>query len=190
MDTVNIVLCGLGGQGILFMTKVLAQAGLDKGYKVIGAETHGMAQRGGSVVSHLRFGEVESSLVKTDSALFLLALEENEGYRNLPFVSRGGRMYVNTETRDDFPIGRVRDYLEKKGILCRGLPATRIAQELGAPLSSNLALLGFFAAMEGDPIRAGEMRSTLERISPGKFQEANLRIFDAGVERAGEGNPA
>lgn len=188
MDTVNIVLCGLGGQGILFMTKILAQAGLDKGYKVIGAETHGMAQRGGSVVSHLRFGEVESSLVKTDSALFLLALEEAEGYRNLPFVSRGGRMYVNSESKD-FPAANVRDYLAKRGILCRGVPAANIAEELGAPLSSNLALLGFFAALEGDPIRAEEMRATLERISPEKFRETNLRIFDAGVEKAGKGNP-
>ncbi len=61
MENVNIVLCGLGGQGILFMTKVIAQAALDKGYQVLGAETHGMAQRGGSVISHLRLGEVQNS---------------------------------------------------------------------------------------------------------------------------------
>ncbi|RLB26959.1 MAG: indolepyruvate oxidoreductase, partial [Deltaproteobacteria bacterium] len=64
METVNIVLCGLGGQGILFMTRVLAQAALDRGLPVMGAETHGMAQRGGSVISHLRLGEVQSSLVR------------------------------------------------------------------------------------------------------------------------------
>ncbi len=185
MDTINIVLCGLGGQGILFMTKVLSQAGLDKGLRVMGAETHGMAQRGGSVVSHLRFGEVESSLVKTDSARYLLALEEAEGYRNLPYVSGGGRMYINTDS-EDFPRVEIREYLEKKGILCRGLPAGRIAEELGGPLSSNLALLGYFAASEENPVRAEEMRSTIERISPDRFREINLRIFDAGVEKAGE----
>ena len=188
MDTINIVLCGLGGQGILFMTKVLAQAGLDKGFRVMGAETHGMAQRGGSVVSHLRFGEVESSLVKTDSALYLLALDESEGYRNLPYVSSGGRMYINTES-NDFPKGEIRAYLEKKEILCRGLQAGKIAEELGGPLSSNLALLGYFAALEQNPVPAEEMRSTIERISPERFREINLRIFDAGVDRAGEEKP-
>jgi indolepyruvate ferredoxin oxidoreductase, beta subunit len=188
MKTVNLVLCGLGGQGILFMTKVLAEAALDKGWSVMGAETHGMAQRGGSVVSHLRFGEVEGSLVKTDSARFLLALDECEGYRNLPFLSRGGRMYLNAES-GDFPRTEVREYLGRKEILCRGLPAGRIAEELGAPLSSNLALLGYFAAVEGDPLRAEEMRATIERISPERYRDLNLRIFDAGVERGREGAP-
>ncbi|MBW1888117.1 MAG: 2-oxoacid:acceptor oxidoreductase family protein, partial [Deltaproteobacteria bacterium] len=75
MDTVNIALCGLGGQGILFMTRVLAQAALDKGFNVMGAETHGMAQRGGSVISHLRLGDIESSLVMAGSARFLLSLD-------------------------------------------------------------------------------------------------------------------
>ncbi len=185
METVNIVLCGLGGQGILFMTKVLAQAGLDKGFKVMGAETHGMAQRGGSVVSHLRFGEVEGSLVKTDSARFLLSLDEFEAYRNLPYVSTGGRMYVNAEPAS-FPRAEIRDYLGKKGILSRGMAADRVALELNAPLSSNLALLGYFAAMEESPVRAEEMRGTIERISPERFVEANLRIYDAGVKKAAE----
>ncbi len=185
METLNIVLCGLGGQGILFMTKVLSQAGLEKGFHVMGAETHGMAQRGGSVVSHLRFGEVEGSLVKTDSARFLLSLDEFEAYRNLPYVSRGGRMYVNTES-GDCPRAEIRDYLEKKEILCRGISADRVAMELDAPLSSNLALLGYFAAMEGNPVRADEMRVTIERISPERLRETNLRIFDTGVSKAGE----
>ncbi|RJR37246.1 MAG: indolepyruvate ferredoxin oxidoreductase [Desulfobacteraceae bacterium] len=188
METINIVLCGLGGQGILFMTKVLAQAGLDKGLKVMGAETHGMAQRGGSVVSHLRFGQVESSLVKTDTARYLLALEEAEGYRNISFVAGGGRMYINTESHD-FPKVEIREYLKKREILCRGVQAGRIAEELGGPLSSNLALLGYFAAMEESPASAEEMRSTIERISPERFRETNLRIFDAGVERAREEKP-
>ena len=88
METINFVLGGLGGQGILFMTKILANTALTKGYRVMGAETHGMAQRGGSVVSHLRLGDIESSLVKNGSAHFLLALEENEAYRNLPFLKK------------------------------------------------------------------------------------------------------
>lgn len=185
MKTVNLVLCGLGGQGILFMTKVLAEAGLDKGYKVLGAETHGMAQRGGSVVSHLRFGDVQGSLVETGCARHLLALDESEGYRNLPYLAKGGRMYVNAESRD-FPRGEVREYLERREILCRGLPAGRIAEEMGAPLSSNLAVLGFFSALEEGPFLAEEMRATVERVSPERYRDLNLRIFDAGVEKGRE----
>lgn len=185
MDTINVVLCGLGGQGILFMTKVLAQAGLEKGLNVMGAETHGMAQRGGSVVSHLRFGGASGSLVMADSAHFLMALEEIEAYRNLPFLARGGRMYVNTGS-SGFPRQEVRDYLARKEILARSLPGTAVAQERGAPLSSNLALLGYFSAFGEGPISHDEMRATIERISPERFRETNLGIFDAGYDKAKE----
>ena len=182
METVNIILCGLGGQGILFMTKVLAQAVLDKGFNVMGAETHGMAQRGGSVVSHLRIGEMESSLVRTDSAHFLLSLDENEAYRNLPFLSKGANMIVNTSSLQ-FPIDKVKDFLTKKEITCRSLPAGAIAQDLGAPLSSNLALLGYFSAFGEGPVSHEELRDTINNVSPDRFKEINLKLFDAGLEK-------
>ncbi len=182
MEAINVVLCGLGGQGILFMTKVLAQTGLDKGMEVMGAETHGMAQRGGSVVSHLRFGRAAGSLVRTSTAHCLLALEEIEGYRNLPFLCAGGRLYVNTGSRD-FPVAAVKAYLDRKEIVFRTLPATAIAREMGAPLSSNLALLGYFSAFGDGPIGPDDMRTTVERISPERFRESNVRVFGAGLER-------
>ena len=185
METVNIVLCGLGGQGILFMTKVLAQAALDKGFNVMGAETHGMAQRGGSVVSHLRLGDVEGSLVRTGSAHFLLALDENEGYRNLPFLIRGARIYVNTDSRH-FPRQEVKDFLIKREIIARSIPAGIMAQGLGAPLSSNLALLGYFAAFDEGPVGYEELRATVENISPEQFKEINLRLFEAGLQKGTE----
>ncbi|MCJ7684480.1 MAG: 2-oxoacid:acceptor oxidoreductase family protein, partial [Desulfobacteraceae bacterium] len=73
MENINFVLSGLGGQGILFMTKLLARSAVNKGLKILVAETHGMAQRGGSVVSHLRVGDVKGSLVRAGSAHILLA---------------------------------------------------------------------------------------------------------------------
>jgi len=182
METVNIVLCGLGGQGILFMTKVLAQAALDQGLPVMVAETHGMAQRGGSVISHLRLGEVESSLVRIGTAHFLLSLEENEAYRHLPFLSKGGKMYVNAEP-DHCPREGVKDYLDKKGILYRSVPAGEVAQELGAPKSSNLALLGFFSAFDEGPMSYKEIRGTIAKNSPRGFKDLNLKVFEAGYEK-------
>ena len=182
MDTINIILCGLGGQGILFMTRVLAEAALDKGFNVMGAETHGMAQRGGSVISHLRLGEVHGSLVQTGTAYVLLALEENEGYRNLPFLAKKGNMFVNTNS-PHFPRQEVKAFLDKKGIIYRAVPAGQIALELGAPRASNLALLGFFSAFNGGPVSHTELRQTIDKISPKKFKEINLKVFDAGYEK-------
>ena len=182
METVNIILCGLGGQGILFMTRVLAQTALDKGFNVLGAETHGMAQRGGSVVSHLRIGDVQSSLIKTGSAHFLLALEENEGYRNLPFLSRGAHMYVNADPQR-FPRQEVKAFLERKEITYHSAPAGTIALDLGAPLCTNLALLGYFTAFNVGPTTPEEIRKTIESISPDRFREINLKVFEAGLQK-------
>lgn len=178
MENMNIVLCGLGGQGILFMTKVLAQTAIGKGIPVMGAETHGMAQRGGSVVSHLRLGEVEGSLVRAGTADILLALEGNEAYRNLAYLGRGGRMYVNASPKI-FPGDKVSPYLEKHGMTCRCAEVGKVAVEKGSPMSSNLALIGFFSAFAEGPFSFADLRETVERISPAKFRETNLRIFDA-----------
>ena len=129
MENINFVLSGLGGQGILFMTKLLAQSAVNKGLKILVAETHGMAQRGGSVVSHLRVGDVKGSLVRAGSAHILLALEENEAYRNIPFLAKGGKLYANAP-KTTFPRKEVRPYLEKIEIECRSIPASDIAAKL------------------------------------------------------------
>jgi indolepyruvate ferredoxin oxidoreductase beta subunit len=181
MENTNIVLGGLGGQGILFMTKILAEAALRKGINVMGAETHGMAQRGGSVISHLRLGDVNSSLVRSRSAHLLLALEENEAYRNIPFLAKGGRMYANA-SHHTFPRQEIIPSLEKMEIICRAISASEVAMKLNAPMSSNLALLGFFSAFDEGPISQTELRETIDEISPDRFKEMNLQVFDAGLQ--------
>ncbi len=167
------------------MTRVLAQAALDKGFDVMGAETHGMAQRGGSVISHLRLGEVQGSMVRSGTAHFLLSLDENEGYRNLPFLSREGKMYVNIDPKG-FPRKEVKGFLDKRGITYRALPAMAIARDLGAPRSSNLALLGFFSAFEEGPITYSELKMTIEKVSPLRLKEINDRVFEAGYKKGEE----
>lgn len=182
MDTTNIIFCGLGGQGILFMTKVLAETAMGQGLTVLGAETHGMAQRGGSVISHLRLGDVESSLVSRGKAHFLLSLDENESYRNLPFLSRRGGLFVNS-SNSHFPREEVRVYLEKWEIACHRMAASDVAMGLEAPRSSNLALLGFFSAFIEEFINNKDIRATIEKISPDRFKEINLKVFDTGHEK-------
>lgn len=181
METINFVLGGLGGQGILYMTKVLANTALAKGFRVMGAETHGMAQRGGSVISHLRMGHVHSSLIKNGSAHFLLALEENEAYRNLPFLRKGGHLFSDTGSAE-FPRSGVKAYLDDRDISYHGVPAGRIALELDIPMSSNLALIGFFSAFKSSPFNPDELRNTIEKLSPARFQKSNLMVFDRGLQ--------
>jgi indolepyruvate ferredoxin oxidoreductase beta subunit len=169
------------------MTRVLAQAALEKGFNVMVAETHGMAQRGGSVISHLRLGDIESSLVRTGTAHFLLSLEENEGYRNLPFLSNGAKMYVNTSSRY-FPREEVKEFLDKKEIIYRSIPAGTMAQELGAPRSSNLALLGYFSAFDEGPVTYKEIKMTIDKVSPKRFKDINLKVFEAGYKKGKDFN--
>jgi indolepyruvate ferredoxin oxidoreductase beta subunit len=140
-----------------------------------------MAQRGGSVVSHLRLGDIESSLVKNGSAHFLLALEENEAYRNLPFLKKGGSLFSDTSSRD-FPRAEVKPYLDKMRIAIHAIPAGKIALDLGIPMSSNLALIGFFSAFQHSPFTPEEIRRTVDSVSPGRFKNINLSVFEKGLE--------
>jgi indolepyruvate ferredoxin oxidoreductase beta subunit len=185
MRSVNFILAGTGGQGILFMTRILSHCAMRKGLRVIGAETHGMAQRGGSVVSHLKLGDAHSSLIRTGTAHVLISLEENEAYRNLPFLRPGARMYANIG-KAPFPRPEVLRFLTERDIRARGIRAGDMAMSLGAPMCLNLTVLGFFSAFEQDPLSYLELKEAVGLESPGRFAELNLKAFDAGY-RAGSG---
>ncbi len=181
MKTINFVLSGLGGQGILFMTKILATAALKKGYNILGAETHGMAQRGGSVVSHLRIGNAGSSLIRAGAADFLLSMDESEAYRYLPYLKKGGKLFANAPS-DRFPDRKIARHIKINDIETRAMEAGRTALEMGSPKSTNLALVAFFSAFGYGPLSADDLRETVDIVSPGPFKETNLKIFDACYE--------
>ena len=188
MKTINYVLCGLGGQGILFMTKVLAQSALEKRFNILGAETHGMAQRGGSVVSHLKIGDATGSLIRAGAGDFLISVDESEAYRYLPYLKKGGKLFTNS-CSPNFPDSRVGAYLEKNNVKAYCLNATQAAVDLGAPRSANLAMIAFFSAFGQGPITADDLRATVEAVTPPAFRAINLKIFDAchdtGCQQAG-----
>ena len=177
MRTVNYVLSGLGGQGILFMTRIFATTALNKGYNILGAETHGMAQRGGSVVSHLRIGDAASSLIRAGAADFLLSMDEAEAYRYLPYLKKGGKLFANARS-DAFPDVRVAAYLDKMQIEPYAMEAAKTAMELGSPKSTNLAMIAFYSAFGMGPLSADDLRATVDTISPEPFKEINMKIFD------------
>lgn len=180
----RMILAGVGGQGILFSTRLLAEAAMRDGMGVIGSETHGMSQRGGSVISHLKAGGYSSPLVRAGTADALISFQVDEAYRNLKFLrptagSRdGGALYVNAPA--GFPVKPVADLLSASGIAWSTVDASSAALRLGSPLVSNLVVLGFAADGPSFPISLEQLFAAVEAISPARFRDLNLEALREG----------
>ncbi len=182
-NRVNIVLAGRGGQGILFATTVLEKAALARGDDVIGSETHGMAQRGGSVVSHLKLGGAAGPLVPAGEAHIVLSLERTETFRVLRFLRPGGACLANIRDEDGVP-DKVLEGLEAMDVSFFRLDADAVARRLGAPQAANVAMLGLLASWPGAPFSKDELREALGRSGAERFRETNLAVFEKGLEQA------
>ena len=164
----QIVICGRGGQGVLFLTRVLDEAALSEGRDVISSETHGMAMRGGSVVSSIRVGPFASPLIRSGQGDILLALSDSEVERNMHLLKKtGGQIYVNSDA-----------------LRAGSIDATAIAHELGALVVSNLVLLGFACAHKEFPFGFAAVKKVLKRISSPRVLDINLRALTEGYKRA------
>lgn len=173
----NLVLSGLGGQGIIFAGRLLSQMALARGWQVIGAETHGMAQRGGSVVAHLRFGGYQGSLVPSGQADALLAFKEDEAYRILNMVRSGGLVFINAP---DFPRPEVKEYVQNTRLEGLAIDADRLAVENDLPRSVNLIFLSFVCGSGRLPFTLDELREAVKTITPASRLEANLKAVEIG----------
>ena len=131
----QIILAGVGGQGVLFSSRIFSELGLKLGLEVTGAETHGMSQRGGSVVAHIKIGGYQSPIVRGGTADILYSLDENEAYKNLHFLRQGGLCFVNMTDGGRFD-KNIRDHLKKKDITFHAFDASGMAIELGSGLSN------------------------------------------------------
>ena len=181
---VQIILAGVGGQGVLFATRVFSQLATAKGFPVIGSETHGMSQRGGSVISHLKVGPFNSPLIGTGAADILYSFEKNESYRSLHFLKgSNGLCFINAPDETFMDPG-ITTYLKKRRTGFYVLHADAIAQELGSPLSSNLVLIAFSSAHPSFPFAYDDIRETVKTMSPSRFRETNLSVLERGY---GEG---
>jgi indolepyruvate ferredoxin oxidoreductase beta subunit len=183
---VQIVMAGIGGQGILFLSKIFSHLGLKLGQNVLGSETHGMSQRGGSVTAFIKIGEFHSPLIRTGSADFLFSLECDETYRALKFIKKGGICFVNLSSLKEFDT-EVLDYLHSKKIQVLAFDASQAALRQGSVLSTNIALLGYSVGTGLVPFKRDETEGVLKSLSRGKNISANLRVFEAGHE-AGKGS--
>jgi len=176
----RVIVAGIGGQGVIFITRVLAQTAATLGLPAIVSEVHGMSQRGGSVNSHLKIGVGEAPLIRSGTADLLFALDELEGLRNLPFLRRGGTLLVNAEPGLPFETVAHLAHLE---IAVLSVPATHIATELGAPGVANVVLMGFLAAHFLLPLPFDAVRDTLTEAAP-RQRDLNLQAVEAGCRAA------
>ncbi|MCR4939676.1 MAG: indolepyruvate oxidoreductase subunit beta, partial [Treponemataceae bacterium] len=148
----NILICGVGGQGTVLAAKVLSQAAISKGERVLSAETIGMAQRGGSVVSHVRIGsDVYSPLVPKGQADILIAFEAAEAVRNIDYLKKGGSVIVNRRIVQPvtaslngkiFDEGEMIAFLEKKSGKVVAVDTDQACKKLGSSKVVNMVLLG------------------------------------------------
>lgn len=133
-STYQIVISGVGGQGVLFITRLLAEAAIAKGLPVFTSETHGMAQRGGTVISHLKVGEFTSPLINPGRADGLIALKAESLVQHGGYIKQGGWAVVNSATA----VAGASDQLFQPSFF----DADRLAQEMSAPKTLNLIMLG------------------------------------------------
>jgi indolepyruvate ferredoxin oxidoreductase, beta subunit len=185
MKPLNMLFAGVGGQGILFASKIFFEAAMAKGLKVMGAETHGMSQRGGSVVAHFKMGDQSSSMVIPQTADAVIGLESTEGLRNLEFLRPGGVYLVNAPNLEHLPTS-VTDYFAEIKAEVHFFDADSRALENGKPLTANLYLIGYLSALPSIPFDIDEIKDVVNRISKPAFAADNLKALLVGFEAAGK----
>ena len=185
--TENVILCGTGGQGILLASEVLSAAAMCAGMDVKKSEVHGMAQRGGSVSSHVRFGEkVYSPLVEKGTAELIMAMEKMEGLRWAPYLSPSGMLILSDLEINPMSVitglaeyPDVMELIEEQGIPHRVIPAFDVAAELGNYRVLNVVLIGAVSSMLKG-ISDDCWRKALEEKVPARALDVNLEAFARG----------
>jgi len=186
----DIILAGVGGQGVLSVSGIIAAAAMEEGLAVKQSEVHGMSQRGGAVLANLRMatGVVASDLVPLGSASMILSMEPLESLRYLEFLSPEGSVVTSTT-----PVRNITDYPELEPLLqaIRSLPHSilidgdRVARQAGSARAANVALVG--AASRRLPLKAETLQRCISRRFAAKGETVvalNIRAFHAGREAA------
>ena len=185
--TKNIMIVGVGGQGSLLASKMLGQLLLSQGYDVKVSEVHGMSQRGGSVVTYVRYGEkVYSPIIDKGTADFIISFEKLEAARWVPYLKKGGKIIMSTQEIDPMPviIGAAQypenlvEKMKEAGADVDAIDALDLAMQAGSSKAVNLVLMGrlskYFEATEEAWMNA------LEACVPAKFLELNKKAFALG----------
>ena len=186
--TKNIMIVGVGGQGSLLASKLLGHLLLTEGYDVKVSEVHGMSQRGGSVVTYVRFGEkVYSPIIDKGQADFIVSFEKLEAARYLEYLKADGRSVVNTQEIDPMPVitGAAKyptDLVEKMealGAKVDAMDCLSLAEQAGSSKAVNIVLMGRLSRYF-DEIPVEKWQKAIEECVPAKFLELNQKAFLLG----------
>ncbi len=187
METKNVMIVGVGGQGSLLASRVLGRLLIDAGMDVKVSEVHGMSQRGGSVVTYVRYGDkVYSPIVDRGQADFIVSFELLEAARNLPYLKKDGQIVTNIQQIDPMPVitgaaqypdGLV-DKMRAKGAKVDAMDCLSLAKEAGSIKAVNMVLMGRLSHYFGQPDEA--WMKAVEATVPEKFIELNKKAFALG----------
>ena len=176
----SVMIVGVGGQGTLLASRILGDAMMDQGFDVKVSEVHGMSQRGGSVVTYVRYGDkVYSPVIETGEADVVLAFEQLEAARFLPYLKVGGTVVTSTQKIDPMPVVTgdkaypqgILEEMEGKGVNVLAVDAMSLAEEAGSQKAVNVVLIGAMARRLGGDKEL--WLSAVERCVPPKFLEMN-----------------
>ncbi len=195
MKTFNLVLAGVGGQGTLLAAEILGTAAVSEGLDVRVSEIHGMAQRGGAVVSDVRIGEkVSSPTVVDGQADVLIGFEPLETLRNLRYASEKTLVIMSDERIPPAELAAknkvypcMEEIVQQICRITRNIvivETRKLAENAGNSMTQNTVLLGALAASQGLPIKKGSLINALKGLVPAKHVEANVRAFELGYESA------
>lgn len=192
MDTKNIIIVGVGGQGSLLASKILGHLLLSQGYDVKVSEVHGMSQRGGSVITYVRFGEkVFSPVVDEGEADFIVSFEILETARWISYLKIGGQVVTNTQQIDPMPVitgaasypENLVEKMKSRGIKVDAMDCLKLAEEAGSSKAVNIVLLGRLSHYFD--ISEDAWQKSLEANVPQKFLELNRKAFALGKNFGG-----
>ncbi len=185
--TTSILIVGVGGQGTLLTARILAQVAVQMGNDVKVSEVHGMAQRGGSVVSQVRYGKkIYSPIIPMGGADIILAFEKLEAARWLDYLKKDGMVIINDDRVDPLPVmsGKVKypetiaEKVKQKIDNTIVVNATDVAVACGNVRTANVVLLGVLTAAAGLPV--DEVEAAIRAMVPAKAMEVNLKAFQEG----------
>lgn len=191
INMINCILAGVGGQGTVLASKLIAQSAIDKGLNARTAETIGMAQRGGCVVSHVRIGEtIHSPMIPLHSADLVIGFEPAEAVRCMDYLKEDGVMVVSQKaikpvtaslTNSAYDGKEMLDFLKQKVKRLYIIDGEKICNEIGSSKVLNVVLLG--AATQSDilGITMHDMKNTIKSKLPSKFVDMNIAALDAGA---------
>ena len=194
----NILLCGVGGQGTVLASKLLAAAAMEKGLPVMSAETIGMAQKGGSVFSHLRMGEgIETPMLSRGSADLIIAFEPAEAVRMLPYLARDGRVVVSQTPvipvtavlkQSSYDGSEMIAYLRQQVKNLTIVDGEAACREIGSPRALNMVLLGAALHSGALPFSVEDIKRVMQKRVKPQFYEINCRAIDYAARKEKEGD--